>query len=71
MKAITQGCYFSNYKTRICNDLKGNFIRNIRATCFGEGFNGRIEIFSFLKLPERRLLLCEIQGPKTVVDLNT
>ena len=22
MKAITQRCYFSNYKTRICNDLK-------------------------------------------------
>lgn len=43
MKAITQSCYFSNYKTRIYNDLKANLIRNTRATCSGKGFNERIE----------------------------
>lgn len=43
MKAITQSCYFSNYNTRIYNDLKAILIRNIRATCSGKGFNERIE----------------------------
>lgn len=34
-KAMTQGCYLSNYKTRICTDLKVNLIRNIGAMCSG------------------------------------